>query len=249
MSPPETHGHRLGIVVGSGVSAGALAGDDAVTVAVEVGPDHHVEVLDAGSHVVLDRHGGPDGPVPAHRVDHHANIRALCVAGCDRVIGLASVGSLRLDWGAGTVVALHDVFALGCSPTFHDGVEGHRVAGFDPGWRSEVLDAWRHATPTPVADGGVYAMAPGPRFETPAEIRFLASVADVVGMTIPPEMVLASEAGLLYVGLCQVDNLGNGLEGMLLDVEDYRANVASSAERLAGDLQALLAELHLRSER
>ena len=51
MTPPRAHGDRLGIVVGSGVSAGALAGGNAVAVPVEVGPGHHVEVLDAGTHV------------------------------------------------------------------------------------------------------------------------------------------------------------------------------------------------------
>lgn len=246
MTVPAVTGKRLGLVVGSGLAARDVAGEGAEERTIEPPGHPPVRLLDAGTHVVLPRHGLGE-PVPAHLVDHHANVAALCAAGCDRVIGLASVGSLRIDWGAGTVVVLHDVFALGCSPTYHDSVAGHRVAGFDAGWRGEVLDAWRHATPTPVADGGVYAMASGPRFETPAEIRFLASVADVVGMTIPPELFLASEAGLLYVGICQVDNLGNGLEGMLLDLAEYRANVAAATDRLRGDLQALLAELALRN--
>lgn len=246
MTAPTVTGDRLGFVVGSGLSPRDLVGDLAAERTIQIDGAKPVKVLDAGTHVVLPRHG-LDRPVPAHLVDHHANVAALCEAGCDRVIALASVGSLRLDWGPGTVVMLHDVFALGCSPTFHDGVEGHRVAGFDAGWRSEVLDAWRHSTPTPVTDGGVYAMAPGPRFETPSEIRFLATVADVVGMTIPPELFLASEAGLLYTGICQVDNLGNGLEGMLLDVDEYRANVAAATDRLRGDLLALVAELVARN--
>ena len=49
--------------------------------------------------VPVPRHGlGHE--VPAHMVDHRANIRAICEQGCDRVLALGSVGSLRTDWDA-----------------------------------------------------------------------------------------------------------------------------------------------------
>ena len=44
----------------------------------------------------------------------------------------------------------------------------------------------------------MYAQTLGPRFETPAEVRALARVADMVGMTIAAEAVLAGEAALAY---------------------------------------------------
>ena len=53
-----------------------------------------------------------------------------------------------------------------------------------------VQDTW-DAHDAPVLDGGVYWQTTGPRFETPAEIRVLATFADVVGMTVGSECVAA----------------------------------------------------------
>ena len=88
-----------------------------------------------------------------------------------------------------------------------------------------MIDAWRAATATPFVDGGTYAMVRGPRFETPAEIRLLASFADLVGMTWPAECILAGEAGLSYAVVCKVDNLANGVQGHTASVEEYREQV------------------------
>ena len=63
----------------------------------------------------------------------------------------------------------------------------------------------------PLVDGGVYWQAFGPRFETPAEIRLIAQYADVVGMTMASECIVAGELGLSYAAVCIVDNLANGL--------------------------------------
>jgi purine nucleoside phosphorylase len=48
-----------------------------------------------GAHV-LQRHGSAEaGYRLPHRIDHAANMRALLEAGCDRVLGIGSVGSLK----------------------------------------------------------------------------------------------------------------------------------------------------------
>jgi len=239
----EISGQRLAVIVGSGLSAAAVAGPGArrTTVSLPHGPT--ADLLDCGTHLVWARHG-LDEFTPAHRVDHHRCIRALLAAGCDRVVGIASVGTLRADWTIGSMVAPDDFLALETHPTFHDtGQGGHRVPGFDARWRTEVLSSWASSTDTPLHDGGTYAMTVGPRFETPAEVRMLAAHADLVGMTLPAEAILAGEVGLRYAGICGIDNLANGLEGPALDLDEYRAAVAASADRLAADLQALAATL------
>ena len=76
-----------------------------------------------------------------------------------------------------------------------DDMRGHSIPGFDEPWRQALLSAWRAATATPIVDGGVYVQMNGPRFETPAEIRFLATIGDVVGMTIAAECIVAKEVG------------------------------------------------------
>jgi purine nucleoside phosphorylase len=203
----------------------------------EVGGIALLEVQDGT--LVLQRHG-LDAFTPAHRLDHQAHVDALVEADVDRVVGLASVGSLRTDWPVGTVVAPDDFYAPTLYLTRFDGVEGHGVHEVHHGWRQVVVDAWRAATDTPVQDGGVYAQNPGPRFETPAEVRALIQVADVVGMTMASEIIAASEARLAYAGLCVVDNLANGLGAANLTEAEFRAGVADNRARVLRDLDALL---------
>jgi purine nucleoside phosphorylase len=243
MEPPRPTGDRLGVIVGSGLH-GATFGAQPRTIDLTVpgadGHDRLVALEDCDTYVVLRRHapspGADPAPVPAHLVDHHANMAALCAAGCDRVLALASVGGLRRDWGVGRVVSPHDFLALGTTPTYHAGVGGHRVPGFDGAWRQEVADAWRTAVDEHLVEGGIYAQTRGPRFETPAEVRMLAHHADLVGMTVASEVILAGEAGLRYAALCKIDNLGNGLDTDPLTVAEYQANAAAT---LAGFVESV----------
>lgn len=191
-----------------------------------------VVVVDTGDLVVMRRHG-VEQFTPAHRIDHHRNIEILAEMGCNRILALASTGSLRADWPPGTMVVPDDFFALAVAPTFFADARGHSVPGFDLPWRRRVIDAWRSAVDTPLVDGGVYAQTTGPRFETPAEVRFLAAHADVVGMTIASEIVLAREAGLSYAVICTVDNLANGIEGEALTVEAYEEGAAANRAGLS----------------
>ena len=238
MTVPAASGDRLAIIVGSGLSAEAVAGDDAEVRTVPVRRAAPMTLLDAGDFVVLARHGH-EAFTPAHAIDHHANIRALVAADVGRVLAIASVGSLRGDWPVGTLVAPDDFLALGVAPTFHEGAEGHRTPGFDAPWRRHVLACWLGSTRRDVVDGGVYAMTTGPRFETPAEIRLLADHADVVGMTVPAELILAGEAGLAYAAVCRVDNLANGVEGTALDPDELRRAAEAGARDLAADLRTV----------
>ena len=83
-----------------------------------------------------------------------------------------------------------------------------------------MIEAWRASGQAP-RDGGVYWQTRGPRFETPAEIRLIAAHADVVGMTIASECIVAGELGLDYAALCVVDNLANGIGAGELDVAEH----------------------------
>jgi len=106
-----------------------------------------------------------------------------------------------------------------------------------------VLSAWKSLSKTELEDGGVYAQTIGPRFETPAEVKALADYADMVGMTIAAETVLAGEAALAYAAVCTIDNLANGLLDRPLTVDEYRRNRDKNARKLAEDLSHVLPAL------
>jgi len=241
MSAPRPTGDRLAVVYGYSLPEGAHPVEGG-RVEVDAGGARPVEAIDAGEVVGLPRHG-LDRAVPAHLVDHHANVRALCELGCGRVLALGSAGSLRLDLEVGSFVCPDDFYAPETAPTFYDDPRGHSVPGFDPGWRQSVLDAWRGASGMELVDGGVYAQTIGPRFETPAEVRALARVADVVGMTLAAETVLAREASLAYAAICSVDNLANGISDQPLTVEDYQRGRDLTAQALEAALEAVLPAL------
>ena len=199
-------------------------------------------LLDAGSHVVIQRHGLNEF-VSAPFINHRAHLRALADVGCDRILGVASVGSLRRDLPVGTFVAPDDFIALQLGISFSEGDDGHQSPGFDPVWRRTVADRWAAHTDVPLRDGGVYWQAIGPRFETQAEIRLIAGHADLVGMTIASECVLAGELGLAYASICVVDNLANGVGDAPLTVEEFRAGAAANRARLVRALDAVLPAL------
>lgn len=231
---------RLAVITGSGVAIDDVApdGEDRT---VPCG-DADIVIRDGGRLLVVGRHG-PRRSNPAHRVDHVANLTALRDLGCDRVLAIASTGSLRRDWPVGTVVAPDDFFGPWVTGSLFDDMRGHSVPGFDVAWRHTVLDAWRAATDTPIVDGGVYVQTIGPRFETPAEIRFLATVGDVVGMTIAAECIVAKEADLAYATVCVVDNMANGLEDVGLTREEFEAGVARNRTRLVDDVGRTVGQL------
>jgi 5'-methylthioadenosine phosphorylase len=241
MTAPRPTGDRLALIYGYSLPEGAhpVEGD---RLEVDAGGARPVEAVDGGEVIGLPRHGF-DRNVPAHLVDHHANIRALCELGCNRVLALGSAGSLRADLDVGSFVCPDDFYAPETAPTFYSDRRGHSIPGFDPDWRRTLLAAWREQSGTELIDGGVYAQTIGPRFETPAEVRALARVADVVGMTLAAETVLAREAELAYAAVCSVDNLANGVGAASLTVEEYRQGRDRTAKALAAALGAALPAL------
>jgi len=192
---------------------------------------------------VVQRHGAPGDPyVLPHRIDHAANLRPLVEQGCDRVLAIGSVGSLRPEIGVGTLVCPDDFIALQLEASVFDDTRAHTAPGFDARWRREVIEAWE-AGGQPVRDGGVYWQTVGPRFETPAEVRMIATHADLVGMTIAAECVIAAELGLDYAAVCVVDNLANGLAAEPVAIEQIEADRVASAALLRDGLEAVLPRL------
>ena len=91
-----------------------------------------------------------------------------------------------------------------------------------------------------VHDGGVYWQVKGPRFETPAEIRLIATFADVVGMTTASECIVAQELGLRYAVVCVVDNLANGVSDQRLTPAEFEAGKRATRADVLGLLDAVV---------
>src|SRR3954470_16569266 len=219
---------RLAVILGS--NALGPGGEEIAAAAAEQGA------------AIVQRHADDGTFVLPHAIDYEANLRPLLELGCDRVLAIGSVGSLHVELAVGSLVCPDDFIALNLGDSIFGDARAHSAPGFAPGWREEVIAAWSEGSQAP-RDGGVYWQARGPRFETPAEIRLMASHAHVVGMTIASECVVAAELGLDYAALCVVDNLANGLGEKEISVEELEADRLINAERLREGLAAVLPRL------
>jgi 5'-methylthioadenosine phosphorylase len=199
------------------------------------------EGIDLGGAVwtAIERHGLGEYVLP-HRIDHVANMRRAVDAGCDRVLGICSVGGAQPQFGPGTFACPDDFISLGPSPTALEGRAAHTVPGIDDAWRGRVLEQWAEAAEPPLVDGATYWQSIGPRLETAAEVRLIAQYADLVGMTMASEWTAAKELGLAYAAICVVVNYANGVGEESLTMPEVEAGQAETRERLRTALDAVL---------
>lgn len=166
--------------------------------------------------IFLARHGYGHTIAP-HEVNYRANLWALKDAGADRVVSVASVGSIRKDHKPGSLVIPDQMidYTWGRRSTFFEGA-GSPVNHIDftepysASLRKSLLKAAADCKEK-VFDGGVYAATQGPRLESAAEInRLERDGADLVGMTGMPEAALAREISLEYATITAVANYAAG---------------------------------------
>ncbi|MBF0294325.1 MAG: MTAP family purine nucleoside phosphorylase [Magnetococcales bacterium] len=207
-------------------------------------PHGSVTLLERNGLLFLQRHS-LGSYTPPHLINHKANLHALCQAGVKQILAIGSVGSLRLEIPPGTFLLPDDFFAPHLNPSFFEDARGHRTPGFHQAWRARILDAWRKTDLPPPHDGGVYWQTLGPRFETPAEIRFHQPHVHVVGMTVASECILAGELEIPYAAICVVDNLANGLTPEPLTFAAFKQQVRANEQQLLLVLETLLLTLSL----
>lgn len=189
---------------------------------------------------LIPRHGNdPDHYILPHRINHAANLAALKALGVDAVIGVSSTGSLRETLEPGAVVIPDDFILLHGGPTVIDGKPVHITPALDQRMRQKLLAAARNAG-VDCTDGGVYWQTQGPRLETRAEIRFMSRFADVVGMTMAAEAVVAQELGIPYASVCSVDNFAHGIVGEPLTMETVLRHARMNVERIVTVIQKYL---------
>ena len=156
----------------------------------------------------IPRHG-KGHQIPPHRINYRANIWALKELGVRQIVASSAVGSLREDYAPGDFV-ITDQFidrTKGRPDTFYEGGRLCHISSADPicpqlhdffVGHARRLGLRFHPT-------GTYVCVQGPRFSTRAESKlFRQWGADLVGMTLYPECVLAREAEICYVSVAMV---------------------------------------------
>ena len=173
-----------------------------------------------GSHELffIQRHG-EESNLPPHRVNHRGNIQAFAVSHVSGVFSIGTVGSMKKTIKPGDLVIPHDFIDVTKSrtQTFFDDRRVHvdMTEPFCPSLRDALQKSCEKLPDVPFHRSGVYLVTEGPRLETAAEIKLYSMVADVVGMTMVPEVVLAREKGMCFASLCLVCNMAAGLQNRL----------------------------------
>ena len=168
---------------------------------VEIGEIKGIEIA------FIPRHG-KGHYIPPHMVNYRANIYAFYKLGVERVIGISAVGSLREDYKPGDIVITDQYidFTKKREYTFYDGPKVVHISMADPfcpELRTIFIDAVKYLG-YPHHDKGTYVCIEGPRFSTRAESRMFRQFADIIGMTLVPEVQLARELEMCYVNVSTI---------------------------------------------
>lgn len=157
----------------------------------------------------LSRHG-KGHRIPPHMINFRANIWALKELGVTRIIAPSAVGSLNYDYKPGDVVIPDQFidFTKKRNYSFFDGSAVCHVSMADPfcsDLRNQAIKSLKNLG-LAHHEKGTYVCIEGPRFSTRAESKMFRDVikADIIGMTLIPECILAREAEICYISISTV---------------------------------------------
>lgn len=167
-------------------------------------------------------------------------VRLAAAVGVSLLITTGAAGGLNPNYHAGDIVLLSDhINLMPENPLrgMHDDQLGERFPDmsepYDQHHRSAIVEIGQKMNLQ--IPSGVYAGLPGPSLETKAEYAYLHQIgADLVGMSIVPEVIVAVQQDLEVIGLCVVSNecfpidriKKTTIEGVVRTVETASSKIA-----------------------
>ena len=244
--------HDVAVVLGSGwapaadllgsadaeVALADLGGFPPSTVAGHTPTARSIDLGGSRVLVFLGRVHLYEGLTPAAVVH---GVRTAVAAGCRAVVLTNAAGGIRPGLSVGQPVLISDHLNLtgksplaGAPPS-----RGQRFVDLTDLYSARLRALAREADPE-LAEG-VYAMLPGPHFETPAEITMLGRMgADLVGMSTALEAIAVRHLGAEVLGISLVTNPAAGLTGEKLSHAEVVEAGQASALRMGSLLAAVL---------
>ncbi|OQR75457.1 S-methyl-5'-thioadenosine phosphorylase-like [Tropilaelaps mercedesae] len=204
--------------------------------------------------VILSRHGRRHTINPSN-VNYRANLFALKLEGCTHILVTTACGSLKEEVRPGNFMT-PDSFIDRThrrTQTFYDGQQGEgRLKGVchlpmtkpfcEP--LSDLLSKTAVELGYVCHPKGVVVCIEGPRFSTRAESAvFRQWGADLVNMTIVPEVVLAQELGIPYAALAIATDY-DCWSNDTVDVQKVMATLKKAADEACHILKTVLPKIH-----
>jgi len=243
---------RVGLVLGSGLGGFADRVQEPVAVPYEDIPHFkNVSVAGHAGRLVLGKVSGVPVAVLQGRYHYYEGhdirdvvfpVRVLARLGIAGLLLTNAAGGIGRDLRPGDLMIIRDhINLMGLNPLrgANDERLGARFpdmsAVYDPEFQDVIAAAQAEIGRT--APRGVYLALSGPSYETPAEIRMLATLgADAVGMSTVPEAVCARHMGVRVAGISCVTNLAAGISKQPLSHKE----VTETADRVKNDFIRLL---------
>lgn len=231
---------KIGIIGGSGLyniegfeSAGEVAQSNYYGT-----PSSTYKIFKQGDFEIyfLSRHGDLHNIAP-HKVNYRANIYGFKQLGVEQIISFTATGGVGEGLKPSDIVIPHNGIDMtsGRVNTFFDEDEIVHIDFTHPfcgGLREHLVKISSNAG-VDVIDYGVYVCTNGPRLETASEIKMFKNFgADIVGMTLFPEAVLARESETCYCNISIVTNFAAGISKTKLTTDEVVGNVKNAEEKL-----------------
>lgn len=176
-------------------------------------------------------------------------VRLMRLLGVKRLILTNAAGAINESFSPGDLVLIKDhINMIPDNP-----LRGENLAGLGPRFPS-MSEAYsprlrETAIRAAIREGielkeGVYLAAPGPMYETPAEIQAYKRLgADLVGMSTVPEVIAAVHCGLEVLGISCVTNMAAGIGHSKLTHEEVLEVTAQKGAELLRLVRAILREI------
>jgi purine-nucleoside phosphorylase len=211
---------RFGLILGTGLGDLASEIEDAVTVPYHDIPNFVPSTAEShAGNLVFGRLGGVDVVAMQGRVHFYEGysiqqvtfpVRVMKGLGVDSLVASSAVGGMNPQFRAGDIVAIVDhINLMGANPLIGPNDErlGERFPDMsEPYDRQYLAHIEQVALEQKIAlRKGVFVAVAGPNLETAAEYRFLRLLgADVVGMSLVPEAIVAVHSGMRVLALAVV---------------------------------------------
>lgn len=194
----------------------------------------------------LPRHGKRH-TIPPHLINYRANVWAMRDLGVKRILAPSAVGSLREGMKPGDLVIPDQFidFTKKREYTFYEGAVVGHFSMADP-----FCQELRHSAIETAKQLGIehhqaatYVCVEGPRFSTRAESRLFRNWgADIIGMTLVPEVNLAREAGICYATLATVTDYDVWAERPVT-AQEVASTMKSNVEKVKSLLKEIIPAL------
>lgn len=238
--------HDIALTLGSGWGEAAdLIGETTHTLSADEVPGFHKAAV-AGHPGTIRSITTPDGKealVIGARTHFYEGRGVEAVVHGVRTAAAAGVSTMILTNGCG---GLNPAFKAGMPVLISDHINATATSPLVGAHFVDLTDLYSPRI-REIARGiddslleGVYYQAPGPHYETPAEIRMMSTLgADLVGMSTALEAIAARAAGMDVFGISLVTNMAAGIQETPLS----HAEVIEAGQEAGPRISRLLADI------